>query len=85
MSDDTHRNLDPYDSRIEKLAKAVFGLMEEKYEEAPIPEDNWTMARELEMNVPEDIEQVYAYGLWLFTALLSYDACIRPKPASHPL
>ena len=21
MSDDTHRNLDPYDSRIEKLAK----------------------------------------------------------------
>ena len=66
MSDDTHRNLDPYDSRIETLAKAVFGLMEEKYEEAPIPEDNWTMAHELEMNVPEDIEQVYAYGLWLF-------------------
>lgn len=65
MSDDTHRNIYPLDPRIEQLASISYSLLEERYDEAPIPE-HYRLAHELEMNNPEDLEEIYGLGLWLF-------------------
>lgn len=65
MSCDDLRDIDPLDSRIEKLAVSIFELMDSRYNEAPIPE-SWTVTHELEMRDPDDHQQIYAYGSWLF-------------------
>lgn len=62
---DEMRTLSPMDADIERTARRWFDILEEEYEEAPVPE-SYKMGRGLEMNVPEEAEQIYNFGHWLF-------------------
>lgn len=55
----------PLDSRFEKTAKLLYNILNEVYEEAPVPE-GYTRWRELELGVPEEANDVLEMGNWLF-------------------
>lgn len=57
--------LDPHDKDLEALAMAFHKLLDEEYETAPVPQQ-FCIARELDMNNPQDAQQIYDYAYWLY-------------------
>lgn len=55
----------PFDDEIMAGADAWWGILEECYDESPMPED-YRIAHELEMHAKEDSEAIYKLGNWLF-------------------
>lgn len=64
MTDEAHRDIYPLDRGLGRLASAWYDILEELYEEAPLPE-NFSMIHELEMNDPEDHKQIMDFAEWL--------------------
>lgn len=65
MNDDSLRALSPLSEEVERLSALWYGILEERYDEAPMPED-YNMAHELEFHDPEDQQQIFRLGHWLF-------------------
>lgn len=65
MLDDNYRQLYPHDTRVLQLADIWFRYLDEIYEEAPVPVD-YNLAMGLEFHDPEDQENIYHLGSWLF-------------------
>lgn len=65
MSEDEFRDISPLDPRLEKLADAVYAVLEENYEEAPIPK-RYEFLREVELHDPDDRETIVDFSRWLF-------------------
>lgn len=59
------RDLYPHDPRVIKLADRFHDYLLSVYDDAPTPEA-FNIAHGLEMNDPEDSEQIYHLGHWLF-------------------
>lgn len=59
------RDLDPMDASVKEGAAVWFDYLEEKYEEAPVPE-GYNLAKELDMTNPEDHEKIMNLGNWLY-------------------
>lgn len=62
-SDD--RNIYPFRADLVALADLWFGLLEDAYEDAPVPE-GYHLAHELELHAEEDQEMILKLGSWLF-------------------
>lgn len=62
-SDD--RKIYPFRSDIVALADLWFSLLEQAYEESPVPE-GYHLAHELEIHAEEDQEMILKLGSWLF-------------------
>ena len=62
-SDD--RCIYPFDAGIVELADRWFGILEENYDEAPVPE-GFHLAHELDVYDPEDQEMLLRLGNWLY-------------------
>lgn len=65
MSYEAKRVCNPMDVNLLAGADAWWKVLEESYEDAPLPED-YSMAKELELHAEEDREAVYRLGNWLF-------------------
>lgn len=65
MTYEDMRDIYPHDSRILNVADSLFHYLESVYEEAPVPE-GYNLARGLELKDPEDKENIYHLGSWLF-------------------
>ncbi len=59
------RTLSPLDSDVEKIADAWFAIMENCYDDAPVPED-FHLSHELEVHDPEESERVARLAHWLY-------------------
>ena len=57
--------LDPHDAELEALAFAFHHLLDEEYEQAPVPRQ-FCIAGEVELDNEEDARRVYDYAYWLF-------------------
>lgn len=66
-SEDSARQLDPMDRRILEGAKVIHKELDRLYDdpETPIPED-FNIARGLELNNPEEADEIFHFGNWLF-------------------
>lgn len=56
---------DPLAEDIAEAAHIIWEELDRIYDEAPLPQC-WTVARQLELNNPEEARQIYSYGNWLF-------------------
>ncbi len=65
MTYEDMRDIYPLDKRLFELAEMVFGYLESQYDEAPVAE-SYNLARGLEFNDPDDSENIYHFGYWLF-------------------
>lgn len=65
MNYDVKRLTSPLDSELLKGADVWYELLQDEYDEAPMPEGH-TPALGLEMRDPEDKKAIYDYGAWLF-------------------
>lgn len=65
MNYEGRRVCNPLDEEIVGGADKWWEILEEAYEEAPIPED-YRLTHELEMHAKEDSEAIYKLGDWLF-------------------
>ena len=65
MNDDRLRALSPLDGEVARLADIWYRILEERYDDAPMPE-GYNMAHELEFHDPEDQQQIFRLGHWLF-------------------
>ncbi len=65
MSWEKKRDMDPMDPEILKGARRWYDILEEKYEEAPVPED-YHLAHELEVHAAEDREKIMTLANWLY-------------------
>lgn len=65
LNSEDQRCHDPLDPEIKKAADLCFEILETEYDEAPEPE-SFKMVKGLEMNVPEEQEQIFHFGSWLF-------------------
>ena len=65
MLDESRRDLSPLDSFVERLAERWYSILEEGYEEAPLP-DEFNIAHGLEVHDPEDAEKLMHLGDWLY-------------------
>ncbi len=65
MTYEDMRDLYPHDSRLLELADALFACLDSRYDDAPEPE-GYNLARGLEFSDPEDKEEIYHLGSWLF-------------------
>lgn len=65
MLDDDHRMLYPHDSQVLRLADIWFAYLDEIYEDSPLP-DGFNISMGLEFHDPEDQENIYHLGTWLF-------------------
>lgn len=59
------RFLSPTDKRLRKLAKALYDILEDEYEDIPDPTD-YKVLMDCELHNPEDTEKLYDLGQWLF-------------------
>jgi hypothetical protein len=57
--------LDPQDAGLEALATAFHMVLEEEYEEAPVPEQ-FCIARRVDLDSPADAQAIYDYAYWLY-------------------
>lgn len=55
----------PCDPRLKELAKAMYGILEDEYDEIPAPE-HYKDLMDCELHDPEDTEKLYDLGQWLF-------------------
>lgn len=61
---DETRDLSPLDVEVEKAAARWFELLNEAYDEAPVPE-GYHLAHEVEIHAEEDSEQVMRLAQWV--------------------
>lgn len=66
MLDPERRDLNPHDSQLLGYADRCFSFIEEIYEESPLPE-KFNISRNLEFGDPEDKEDIYHLGNWIFS------------------
>ncbi len=57
--------LDPQDKELEALAMAFHKLLDEEYEQAPVPRQ-FCIAGEVDLDNPEDARRIYDYAYWLY-------------------
>ena len=57
--------LDPFDSDLKALALAFHMLLDQEYEQAPMPR-HLCVAGELELDSPADARRIYDYAYWLY-------------------
>ena len=57
--------LDPHDKALEALAMAFYKLLDEEYEQAPMPRQ-FCIASEVDLDNPEDAQHIYDYAYWLY-------------------
>lgn len=57
--------LDPHDSELEALSMAFHMLLDEEYEEAPVPRQ-FCIASEVDLDNPLDAQRIYDYAYWLY-------------------
>ena len=57
--------LDPHDAGLEALATAFHMILDEEYEEAPVPEQ-FCIARRVDLDSPADAQAIYEYAYWLY-------------------
>ena len=57
--------LDPHDAGLEALATAFFMLLDEEYEDAPVPKQ-FNIAAEVDLDDPQDAQRIYDYAYWLY-------------------
>lgn len=69
MTYSEYRDISPDDARLMRMSDTVCELLEQRYEDAPIPE-NWTFLHEIEINDLDDRQAVLDAANWLF--LLCY-------------
>ena len=65
MTFEDMRDVYPHDIRLLAMADRIYGYLESIYDEAPAPK-LFNIARGLEFNDPEDKENIYHLGSWLF-------------------
>lgn len=65
MNYENRRVWNPLDEEIEAGARAWAEILEEAYDESPLPED-YRLCHELEMHASEDREDLYRLANWLF-------------------
>lgn len=65
MNYEEMRMLSPFDRGIKDLSERMWQILEEHYDDAPLPDD-FHFGRELEIHDPEDAEKLYHLGQWLF-------------------
>ena len=65
MNFEDRRVWDPMDPEITGGADKWFDILDEAYDDAPLPED-YRLTHELEMHAEEDSEAIYKLGNWLF-------------------
>lgn len=59
------RDIYPHNPQLIEFADRCYSILENHYEEAPVNE-SFNIARGLEFSDPEDSEQIYHLGNWLF-------------------
>ena len=57
--------LDPHDAALEALAMAFHMLLDEEYEQAPVPRQ-FCIAAEVDLDNPQDAQRIYDYAYWLY-------------------
>jgi hypothetical protein len=57
--------LDPHDAELASLATAFHMLLDEEYEQAPVPRQ-FCIASEVDLDSPEDAQRIYDYAYWLY-------------------
>jgi len=57
--------IDPHDSEIEALATAFYMLLDEQYEQAPVPRQ-FNIGSQVDLNNPQDARLIYDYAYWLY-------------------
>ena len=57
--------LDPHDRELEALAVAFHKLLDEEYEQAPVPRQ-FCIASEVDLDNPLDAQRIYDYAYWLY-------------------
>ena len=57
--------LDPQDDGLKALATAFHMLLDEEYEQAPVPQQ-FCIASEVELTNPADAQRIYDYAYWLY-------------------
>lgn len=57
--------IDPHDKELEALAMAFHKLLDEEYEQAPVPRQ-FCIAGEVDLDNPEDAQPIYDYAYWLY-------------------
>lgn len=81
--------LDPLDASLEALATAFHMVLEEEYEQAPVPEQ-FCIARRVDLDSPADAQAIYDYAYWLYwrSFLLrpsSQQVMERAMPEAHDI
>lgn len=66
MLDMDRRLISPLHADIMELARIWHGMLEERYDDAPVPEE-YNIAFELDVNDPEDGKEIARLSHWLFT------------------
>ncbi len=57
--------LDPHDAGLDALATAFHVMLDEEYEQAPVPR-HLCIASEVELDNPDDARRIYDYAYWLY-------------------
>ena len=57
--------LDPHDKELAALVTAFHMVLDEEYEQAPVPR-HLCIAAEVELDSPEDARRIYDYAYWLY-------------------
>lgn len=57
--------LDPHDAELEALAMTFHMLLDEEYEQTPVPRQ-WCVASEVDLDNPLDAQRIYDYAYWLY-------------------
>ena len=57
--------LDPHDVELEALATAFHLVLDEEYEDAPVPRQ-FCIASEVNLDDPMDAQRIYDYAYWLY-------------------
>ena len=57
--------LDPHDVELQALAMAFHKLLDEEYEQAPVPRQ-FCIASEVDLENPVDARRIYDYAYWLY-------------------
>ncbi|MDE7381441.1 MAG: DUF3843 family protein [Muribaculaceae bacterium] len=65
LNSEANRLCSPMDNRIKEVSRLWFDILEAEYESAPIPV-SYQMGIGLELNEPEEREQIYHFGNWVF-------------------
>jgi len=58
-------DLDPHDVELEALATDFHMLLDEEYEQAPVPRQ-FCIAAEVDLDNPDDARRIYDYAYWLY-------------------